>query len=55
MDISGNKHRRSMCADRIYFDENGDIPEIKATQRGIAKLYSKNAIQLDRYSILEKC
>ncbi|WP_052444447.1 family 43 glycosylhydrolase [Flammeovirga sp. OC4] len=53
MDISGNKHRRSMCADRIFFDEEGNIPEIKATQRGIAKLYAKDAIQLDRYSLLE--
>ncbi|KXX70815.1 family 43 glycosylhydrolase [Flammeovirga sp. SJP92] len=54
MDISGNKHRRSMCADRIYFDEEGNIPEIKATQRGIAKLFAKDAIQVDRYSVLEK-
>ncbi|NLR93363.1 family 43 glycosylhydrolase [Flammeovirga agarivorans] len=53
MDISGNKHRRSMCADRIYFDEDGNIPEIKATQRGIAALTANNAIQLDRYSVLE--
>ncbi|OHX66603.1 hypothetical protein NH26_09645 [Flammeovirga pacifica] len=53
MDISGNKHRRSMCADRIFFDENGDIPEIKATQRGIAKLFAKDPIQLDKYSVLE--
>ncbi|MBD0401555.1 family 43 glycosylhydrolase [Flammeovirga sp. EKP202] len=53
MDISGNKHRRSMCADRIFFDEEGNIPEIKATQRGIAKLYAKDAIQVDRYSLLE--
>ncbi|ANQ51542.1 family 43 glycosylhydrolase [Flammeovirga sp. MY04] len=53
MDLSGNKHRRSICADRVYFDEEGNIPEIKATYRGISKMFAKDAIQVDKYSVME--
>ncbi|MFY0598634.1 MAG: family 43 glycosylhydrolase [Cyclobacteriaceae bacterium] len=52
-DISNDKHLRSVCVDRVYFDEEGNIPEIKATLRGIGYVSSDEIIQVDRYSKLE--
>ena len=53
MDISSDQHLRSVCVDKISFDKDGKIPEIKATKRGIGKVYAKDKIQIDRYSTLE--
>lgn len=53
MDISKDQHLRSVCVDKVYFDENGRIPEIKATKRGVGRVLAEEKIQTDRYSALE--
>lgn len=52
-DISGDQHLRSVCADRIYFNEDGTIPEIKATKRGISQVFATDKLHIDRYSALQ--
>ncbi|MFY0626711.1 MAG: family 43 glycosylhydrolase [Reichenbachiella sp.] len=52
MEVSNDQHRRSVCVDRIYFDDEGKIPEIKATKRGIGNVSAADKIEIDRYSVL---
>lgn len=53
MDVSKNQHLRTVCVDKIFFNEDGTIPEIKATKRGVGKMFATNMVQIDRYSTLE--
>lgn len=48
-DISGNATLRSMCADKLSFNEDGSIAEVTPTRRGIGIRNAKEAIQVDRY------
>lgn len=49
-DISGDQSLRSMCADKVFFNEDGSIQKVNPTLRGIGIRKANEKIQIDRYS-----
>jgi hypothetical protein len=45
-----NDKRRAIRADRLYFDEDGNIRKVAPTLRGVGLVNARNQIQIDRYS-----
>jgi beta-xylosidase len=45
---------RSVCVDKIYFNEDGTIQKVTPTWRGVGVTNATDEIQLDRYSELSK-
>ncbi|WP_282079821.1 carbohydrate-binding protein [Aquimarina algiphila] len=52
--VSGNNRLRSMCADKMEFNEDGTIIPVKPTLRGIGTPKAGDIIQIDRHSGIEK-
>ena len=44
--------RRSIRADRLYFEDNGDIKKVIPTLRGIGIADAQSELQIDRYSAI---
>jgi hypothetical protein len=45
-----NDKRRSIRADKLFFNPDGTIQKVKPTLRGVGLVAAKNEIQIDRYS-----
>ena len=48
--ISGFNKLRSMCADYLYFKDDGTIKKVNPTLRGIGMPTIGDTIQVDRYN-----
>ena len=46
--------RRSVCIDRLYFNPDGTIQEVKPTLRGVGISQATNRIDIDRYSAVSQ-
>ncbi len=53
-DISKADKLRSVCADYLTFDDNGEINLVTPTLRGIGNIPANREIQIDRYSAADE-
>ncbi len=49
-DLSNDGTLRSICADELFFNEDGTIKTVIPTRRGVGICPAENTIQVDRYS-----